>query len=146
MVNEGTGMSSVGGAAQYGAGWPPEPGLRREPPRALSLAYLLIHTLFGFTVLGGLGLLLTAASHDALDGGVIARVAYAAAPGTLGWWLVRRSRQGGGPWGGTAAKRSWINWSCSWNDASRGKPIVETLMSAPSGISPRSPYLRRLSW
>ena len=110
MVNEGTGMSSVGGAAQYGAGWPPEPGLRREPPRALSLAYLLIHTLFGFTVLGGLGLLLTAASHDALDGGVIARVAYAAAPGTLGWWLVRRSRQGGGPWvgRGLVAVQAWL--------------------------------------
>ncbi|MFJ9901367.1 Flp family type IVb pilin [Streptomyces sp. NPDC101152] len=84
--------------------------MRREPPRALSLAYLLIHTLFGFTVLGGLGLLLTAASYDALGGGVIARVAYAAAPGTLGWWLARRSRQGGGPWTGRGliAVQAWL--------------------------------------
>ncbi|PJM92082.1 hypothetical protein CG719_30120 [Streptomyces sp. CB01373] len=57
---------------------------------------VLVHTLFVATVLGGIGLLLTAGSYGALDGGVVALVAYAAAPGVLGWWLARRSWQGGG--------------------------------------------------
>lgn len=70
-------------------------GGRRELPRSLSVALVLVHALFAFTVLGGVGLLLTAASYDALDGRVIARVGYAAAPGILGWWLARRSREGG---------------------------------------------------
>ncbi|MFJ3244565.1 hypothetical protein [Streptomyces sp. NPDC086782] len=55
-----------------------------------------MHTLFVATVLGGIGLLLTAGSYGALDGGVVALVAYAAAPGVLGWWLARRSWEGGG--------------------------------------------------
>ncbi|WP_159024984.1 hypothetical protein [Streptomyces sp. CB01373] len=65
-------------------------------PRSLSAALVLVHTLFVATVLGGIGLLLTAGSYGALDGGVVALVAYAAAPGVLGWWLARRSWQGGG--------------------------------------------------
>ncbi|MFD4606525.1 Yip1 family protein [Streptomyces sp. NPDC058440] len=65
-------------------------------PRSLSAALVLVHTLFVATVLGGIGVLLTAGSYGALDGGVIALVAYAAVPGVLGWWLARRSWEGGG--------------------------------------------------
>ncbi|MFR0357961.1 Flp family type IVb pilin [Streptomyces sediminimaris] len=64
-------------------------------PTPLSSALVLTHVLFGMTIVGGLGLLLTAVSADALDGGVLALLAYAAAPGTLGWWLARRSWEGG---------------------------------------------------
>ncbi|MFV8187857.1 Flp family type IVb pilin [Streptomyces sp. AF1B] len=64
-------------------------------PAPLSSALVLVHALFGMTIVGGLGLLLTATSADALDGGVLALIAYAAAPGTLGWWLTRRSWEGG---------------------------------------------------
>jgi hypothetical protein len=66
-------------------------------PRSLSVALVLVHTLFAATVLGGTGLLLNASSYDALDGGVVALTAYAAAPGVLGWWLARRTWEGG-PW------------------------------------------------
>ncbi|MFG2778826.1 hypothetical protein ACGFY7_13400 [Streptomyces prunicolor] len=64
-------------------------------PVPLSTALVLVHALFAVTLVGGLGLLMTAASYDALDGQVIALVAYAAAPGVLGWWLARRSWEGG---------------------------------------------------
>ncbi|MEU0601073.1 Tox-REase-5 domain-containing protein [Streptomyces sp. NPDC006393] len=64
-------------------------------PRSLSMAFVLVHVLFAATVLGGVGLLLTAGSYGTLDGGVLALTAYAAAPGVLGWWLARRSREGG---------------------------------------------------
>ena len=64
-------------------------------PTALSSALILVHVLFAITIVGGLGLLLTATSYDTLDGGVLALLTYAAAPGTLGWWLARRSREGG---------------------------------------------------
>ncbi|MDN0195459.1 hypothetical protein [Streptomyces sp. S.PNR 29] len=78
-------------------------------PEALSHALVLVHTLFAFTVLGGLGLLLTAASYDAVDGGVLALVAYGAAPGTFGWWLARRSWEGGTRiWGGLIAVQAWL--------------------------------------
>jgi len=59
------------------------------------VALVLVHALFAVTVVGGLGVLLTATSYDTLDGQVVALVAYAAAPGVLGWWLARRSREGG---------------------------------------------------
>ncbi|MEG8276773.1 Flp family type IVb pilin [Streptomyces sp. AHA2] len=65
-------------------------------PPALAAALVLLHTLFAITLLGGLGLLLTADSYDAVDGHLLALTAYAAAPGTLGWWLARRTWQGGG--------------------------------------------------
>lgn len=87
-------MASVGGVAEW-PGMGREPAERGEPPRSLSVAFVLLHVLLAFTVLGALGILLTTASYDTLDAGVLARVAYAAAPGTLGWWLARRSRQGG---------------------------------------------------
>ena len=59
------------------------------------MALVLVHALFAVTVVGGLGVLLTATSYDTLDGQVVALVAYAAAPGVLGWWLARRSWEGG---------------------------------------------------
>nr|WSY52109.1 hypothetical protein OG999_19580 [Streptomyces sp. NBC_00886] len=68
---------------------------RQVMPVPLSTALVLAHALFAVTVVGGLGLLMTAASYDVLDGRVIALVAYAAAPGVLGWWLARRSWEGG---------------------------------------------------
>jgi Flp pilus assembly pilin Flp len=64
-------------------------------PPALVAALVLLHTLFAITLAGGLGLLLTAASYDAVDGRLLALTAYAAAPGVLGWWLARRTWQGG---------------------------------------------------
>ncbi|MFD7771165.1 Tox-REase-5 domain-containing protein [Streptomyces sp. NPDC059787] len=78
-------------------------------PRTLSRALLLVHTLFALTVLGGLGLLLTAASFDAADGTLLAHVAYAAAPGVLGWWLARRTWRGGaGIWTGLIVVQAWL--------------------------------------
>ncbi|MFI8087195.1 Tox-REase-5 domain-containing protein [Streptomyces sp. NPDC086080] len=78
-------------------------------PRPLSRALLLVHALFAFTVLGGVGLLLTAASFDAVDGTLLARVAYAAAPGVLGWWLARRTWLGGaGIWIGLIVVQAWL--------------------------------------
>ncbi|GAA3495671.1 hypothetical protein GCM10019016_027710 [Streptomyces prasinosporus] len=88
-------MASIGGGAEAGAVRPTGPGGRRAMPRPLSWALLLVHTLFALTALGGLGLLLTAASLDAVDGALLAHVAYAAAPGVLGWWLARRTWKGG---------------------------------------------------
>ena len=64
-------------------------------PVPLVTALVLVHALFVVTVVGGLGLLMTAGAYDALDGQVVALVAYAAAPGVLGWWLARRSWEGG---------------------------------------------------
>ncbi|MFF8030266.1 Tox-REase-5 domain-containing protein [Streptomyces sp. NPDC016626] len=78
-------------------------------PRPLSLALLLVDALFALTVLGGLGLLLTAASLDAVDGTLLAQVAYAAAPGVLGRWLARRTRRGGTPVRlGLIAVQGWL--------------------------------------
>ncbi|MFH9010364.1 hypothetical protein ACH4C6_03230 [Streptomyces sp. NPDC017943] len=72
------------------------PGGGRQPmPPALAAALVLLHTLFAITLAGGLGLLLTAASYDAVDVRLLALTAYAAAPGVLGWWLARRTWQGG---------------------------------------------------
>ncbi|MEU3335660.1 hypothetical protein [Streptomyces sp. NPDC006668] len=101
-------MASGGGVAEW-PGMGREPAERGEPPRSLSVAFVLLHVLLAFTVLGALGILLTTASYDTLDAGVLARVAYAAAPGTLGWWLARRSRQGG-PWvrRGLVAVQAWL--------------------------------------
>ncbi|SEE39933.1 hypothetical protein SAMN05216489_06471 [Streptomyces sp. 3213] len=84
-------MTSIGGTGG-GVG-----GLsgRREMPAPLATALVLVHALFAVTVVGGLGVLLTAASYDTLDGQVVALVAYAAAPGVLSWWLARRSWEGG---------------------------------------------------
>src|SRR3954468_17878950 len=92
MVGDGgDSMASIGGVP----GGQGELGGRREMPASLSAALVLVHLLFAVTVVGGFGLLMTAAAYDALDGQVIALVAYAAAPGVLGWWLARRSWEGG---------------------------------------------------
>ncbi|MBT3151556.1 hypothetical protein HTV45_11785 [Streptomyces sp. CHD11] len=103
-------MAWTGGGAESGAARIPDgAGGRREMPRPLSRALLLVHTLFAFTVLGGAGLLLTAASLDAVDGALLAQVAYAAAPGVLGWWLARRTWQGGAPvWLGLIVVQAWL--------------------------------------
>ncbi|MGY6023117.1 Tox-REase-5 domain-containing protein [Streptomyces spinosirectus] len=78
-------------------------------PRSLSSALVLVHVLFVATVLGGLGLLLTAMSADAVDGRMVALLLYAASPGALGWWLARRSWVGGGRvWGGLVAVQIWL--------------------------------------
>ncbi|MCX5293254.1 MULTISPECIES: cell envelope integrity protein TolA [unclassified Streptomyces] len=102
-------MASIGGMPEFEASWSSGPGGRRSMPTALSTALVLTHALLGFTILGGLGLLLTATSYDALDGGVLALLAYAAAPGTLGWWLARRSWEGGvRVWRGLVAVQVWL--------------------------------------
>ncbi|MET7680320.1 hypothetical protein [Streptomyces sp. NPDC005423] len=64
-------------------------------PDSVRVALVLVHTLFAVTVVGGLGLLATAASYGVLDGETVGLVAYGAAPGVLGWWLARRSWEGG---------------------------------------------------
>lgn len=104
-------MASNGGGTESGVarGAPGGGGGRRGMPRPLSRALLLVHALFAFTVLGGLGLLLTAASFDAVDGTLLAQVAYAAAPGVLGWWLARRTWRGGvGSWAGLIVVQAWL--------------------------------------
>ncbi|MFG2376993.1 Tox-REase-5 domain-containing protein [Streptomyces sp. NPDC048504] len=83
-------MASIGGVGGQGA-----LSGRQEMPVPLATALVLVHALFAITLLGGLGFLMTAGAYDALDGQVIALVAYAAAPGVLGWWLARRSWEGG---------------------------------------------------
>ena len=102
-------MASIGGVPECGPAWPSGPGERRTMPTALSSALVLVHVLFAITIVGGLGLLLTATSYDALDGGVLGLLAYAAAPGTLGWWLARRSWDGGvRVWRGLVAVQVWL--------------------------------------
>ncbi|MEU3850487.1 hypothetical protein [Streptomyces sp. NPDC029554] len=103
-------MASIGGVpGAAGPGRPTAYGERRPLPGSLATALVLIHTLFAITVLGGLGVLLTASSYDAVDGGVLALTAYAAAPGILGWWLARRTWQGGtGVLAGLIAVQAWL--------------------------------------
>ncbi|MGY6023114.1 Flp family type IVb pilin [Streptomyces spinosirectus] len=88
-------MASIGGVPESGAVWPAGHGGRRNMPTPLASALVLTHVLFGMTIVGGLGLLFTATSAGALGGAVIALLVYGAAPGTLGWWLARRSWEGG---------------------------------------------------
>ncbi|MFJ4358329.1 Tox-REase-5 domain-containing protein [Streptomyces massasporeus] len=104
-------MSAFGGVPVFGGdGWSSTgSGRRRELPGPLSVALVLVHTLFAFTVLGGIGLLLTAASLDAVDVRLLAQVAFAAAPGTIGWVLARRSWSGGvWVWRGLLALQAWL--------------------------------------
>ncbi|MFF8398212.1 Tox-REase-5 domain-containing protein [Streptomyces sp. NPDC016172] len=104
-------MSAFGGVPVSGDGeWPSTGnGRRRELPGPLSVALVLVHTLFAFSVLGGIGLLLTAASLDAVDGRLLGQVAFAAAPGTIGWVLARRSWSGGEwVWRGLLALQAWL--------------------------------------
>ncbi|MFJ8051449.1 Tox-REase-5 domain-containing protein [Streptomyces luteogriseus] len=104
-------MSAFGGVPVFGGdGWSStESGRRRELPGPLSVALVLVHTLFAFTVLGGIGLLLTAASLDAVDIRLLGQVAFAAAPGTIGWVFARRSWSGGvWVWRGLLALQAWL--------------------------------------
>ena len=87
-------MASIGGVPEVPGGRGELSG-RRDMPVPLATALVLVHVLFAVTLVGGLGLLMTAGAYDALDGQVIALVAYAAAPGVLGWCLARRSWEGG---------------------------------------------------
>ncbi|MFD7949140.1 hypothetical protein ACFV5K_40695, partial [Streptomyces sp. NPDC059744] len=102
-------MSAIGGISAYG-GDAPAPGEgRRELPRALGAARILLHVLFGATVLGGLGLFGSALAADAMGGVVIGLALYGAAPGVLGWILSRRAWTGGrGVWGGLIAVQVWL--------------------------------------
>ncbi|MGW1889698.1 Tox-REase-5 domain-containing protein [Streptomyces sp. NPDC002004] len=101
-------MSSYGGVPAYGGGWPPS-STRRELPKPLASALVLLHVLFAFTVLGGVGLLWTAASVDAVDGRLIAQVVYAAAPGAVGWVLARRAWTGSvRVWAALVAVQVWL--------------------------------------
>ncbi|MFI8190971.1 Tox-REase-5 domain-containing protein [Streptomyces sp. NPDC085946] len=103
-------MSAFGGVpVAGGGGWSSTGSGRRGLPVPLSAALVLVHALFAFTVLGGLGLLLTAASLDAVDARLLAQVAFAAAPGTAGWVLARRSWTGGARvWWGLVALQAWL--------------------------------------
>ena len=104
-------MSAFGGVPVFGGdGWSSAgSGRRRELPGPLSIALVLVHTLFAFTVLGGIGLLSTAASLDAVDIRLLGQVAFAAAPGTIGWVLARRSWSGGvWVWRGLLALQAWL--------------------------------------
>ncbi|MFF1959403.1 hypothetical protein ACFVWX_20770 [Streptomyces sp. NPDC058220] len=78
-------------------------------PQPLTLARWLLYVLFGATVLGGLGLFLTAAAVDAVDGTLLGLLAYAAAPGAIGWVLARRVWTGGvRVWWGLIALQVWL--------------------------------------
>ncbi|MGY4917278.1 Tox-REase-5 domain-containing protein [Streptomyces sp. 900116325] len=102
-------MSAIGGIPAY-RGDAPAPGEgRRELPRALGAARILLHVLFGATVLGGIGLFGSALAADAMGGVVIGLALYGAAPGVLGWMLSRRAWTGGrGVWGGLIAVQVWL--------------------------------------
>ncbi|MFE2945011.1 hypothetical protein ACFXKG_39170 [Streptomyces sp. NPDC059255] len=95
-------MSGIGRAAV-----PPTPpglfayGSGRQPvPQPLRVALIFVRVLFGLTVLGGAGVLMTAASVDAVDGQLLGLLAYAAAPGVVGLVLSRWAWTGG----------AWVRW------------------------------------
>ncbi|WP_326735495.1 Tox-REase-5 domain-containing protein [Streptomyces sp. NBC_01022] len=102
-------MSATGGISAYG-GVGPAPGAgRRALPRAMGAARLLLHVLFGATLLGGVGLFGSALAADALDGVVVGLLLYGAVPGVVGWLLSRRVWTGGrGVWGGLVAVQVWL--------------------------------------
>lgn len=78
-------------------------------PQPLMVARWLVYALFGATVLGGVGLFLTAASLDAVNGTLLGLLAYAAAPGAVGWVLARRAWTGGvRVWWGLIAVQAWL--------------------------------------
>ncbi|WP_406860000.1 hypothetical protein ABZO31_06245 [Streptomyces sp. HUAS MG47] len=82
---------------------------RRSMPTPLVVARWLVFFLFGMTVFGGLGLMLSAVQAGALDGVVLGMLLYAAAPGVVGWLLVRRVWTGGNKlrWG-LIAVQIWL--------------------------------------
>ncbi|MFI6699748.1 polymorphic toxin-type HINT domain-containing protein [Streptomyces sp. NPDC050509] len=85
-------------------------GSGRQPlPRPLQVALILVRVLFGLTVLGGVGALMTAASVDEVDGQLLGLLAYAAAPGVVGLLLTRWAWTGGARvrWG-LLAVQGWL--------------------------------------
>ncbi|HBF80688.1 MAG TPA: hypothetical protein DD420_12420, partial [Streptomyces sp.] len=102
-------MSTVGSTSDFGGSWQPPVAGRREMPQLLRVSRVLVHLLFAVTVLGGVGLLLTAASVDALDGTLLALALYGAAPGVTGWVLARRAWTGGvWVWRGLVGVQAWL--------------------------------------
>ncbi|MEU8673691.1 hypothetical protein [Streptomyces sp. NPDC048560] len=78
-------------------------------PQPLMVARWLVYVLFAATLFGGVGLLLTAASLDAVNGALVGLLLYAAAPGTAGWILARRAWTGGvRVWWGLIAVQAWL--------------------------------------
>ncbi|MFD4585804.1 hypothetical protein [Streptomyces sp. NPDC058434] len=83
--------------------------VRRAMPQQLVVARLLVYVLFGATIVGGVGLLLTAAQVGAPGGLVLGGLLYAAAPGVAGWLLARRVWTGGeGVRWGLIAVQAWL--------------------------------------
>ncbi|MET8481278.1 hypothetical protein ABZV68_29485, partial [Streptomyces clavifer] len=103
-------MSTVGSTPDFGgSSWQQPAAGRHEMPQLLRVARILVQVLFAITVFGGVGLLLTAASVDALDGTMLALAAYGAAPGVTGWVLARRAWTGGAwIWRGLVAVQAWL--------------------------------------
>lgn len=82
---------------------------RRAMPQQLVVARWLVYVLFGATVVGGFGVLLSAAQVDALGGLLLGMLLYAAAPGVTGWLLARRAWTGGnGVRWGLIAVQAWL--------------------------------------
>ncbi|MFJ9801693.1 Flp family type IVb pilin [Streptomyces wuyuanensis] len=82
---------------------------RRAMPQQLAVARRLVYVLFGATITGGIGLLLTAVQARALNGLVLGALLYAAAPGAAGWLLARRAWTGGdGVRRGLIAVQAWL--------------------------------------
>ncbi|MEU6709210.1 hypothetical protein [Streptomyces wuyuanensis] len=82
---------------------------RRAMPQQLTVARRLVYVLFGATITGGIGLLLTAAQAGAPAGPVLGALLYAAAPGVAGWLLARRAWTGGsGVRRGLIAVQAWL--------------------------------------
>ncbi|MFE4061117.1 hypothetical protein ACFXP3_33315 [Streptomyces sp. NPDC059096] len=78
-------------------------------PGQLVAARLLLNVLFGATLLGGLGIFLTAVTLGAVDGTLIGAVGYAAVPGVAGWLLARQAPAGGiRGWWGLVAVQVWL--------------------------------------
>ncbi|MEV7087950.1 hypothetical protein AB0O07_19015 [Streptomyces sp. NPDC093085] len=78
-------------------------------PRHLVTVRILAYFLFGATLLGGLGVLLSALTADAVDGQLIGLVAYASLPGLAGWLLARQAPDGGiRVWWGLVAVQAWL--------------------------------------
>lgn len=82
---------------------------RRAMPQQLAVARRLVYVLFGATITGGIGLLLSAVQARALNGLVLGALLYAAAPGAAGWLLARRAWTGGdGVRRGLIAVQAWL--------------------------------------
>ncbi|MEE1741289.1 Tox-REase-5 domain-containing protein [Streptomyces sp. BE147] len=102
-------MSAIGGIPMSGAAAPAHGPARRELPRPLATARVLLVVLFGATVLGGLGLFGSALAVDAMGAQVLGVLLYASAPGVLALLLARHVRTGGKRvWWGLTALQAWL--------------------------------------